>query len=548
MLGMLISNLPHLVISLIGSVWKFFMKPNLAIVILTAYAVITVLLPSANGQALMPQSSAALMAAYDLIKRRVDSISDIAGSVASTADILSSEITKSPQKTLFYALISSSMGQSLGWGDKSVIANILLGKAFITTMGFHNGYWGNGWRHHLGLPLSDEYAHAGGTKQDFELGSMYWFGSTGVRYELNPVSSSAPATTQAPVTSLSFTIASSDRVAFLTCVTVTLTFTPATPIPSGGTFTLLYPAGFFASSIAPSVSLGASSVAGLTATCGATSATSVVITTSGATIGAALFTVTIRGFTMGSSGSSVANGILIKTSSEGTLSTGVSSGPLRCPAGSYWKGQPPTCSLCPAGHYSDTVDASVCFACPAGAYCLEGCASSKGSGLCLQGTYSSAGSGTSVSCSPCPANRYCSGSSYPKFATFYWSGSSVVYYPVVTNSGRPSVSTSPLSLSFSRGNFVNLGSVSLQPGLTGFSATVAAKFTGSVQQWERLFEFARGTWDNNLILSRVWWDSTIRFDSYQTNQASYEQTAWSETSIAPLTHLAENAIVLIIIS
>jgi hypothetical protein len=124
----------------------------------------------------------------------------------------------------------------------------------------------------------------------------------------------------------------------------------------------------------------------------------------------------------------------------------------------------------------------------------------------------------------------------------------VVYYPVVANSGLPSISTSPLSLSFSRGNFVNLGSVSLQPGLTGFSATVAAKFSGSVQEWERLFEFAREKWDNNLILTRVWWGSTIRFDSYQTDQDSYEHTAWSETSIAPLTCLSENAIILIIIS
>jgi hypothetical protein len=111
----------------------------------------------------------------------------------------------------------------------------------------------------------------------------------------------------------------------------------------------------------------------------------------------------------------------------------------------------------------------------------------------------------------------------------------------------PSVSANPLSLSFSRGNYVDLGVATLQPGLTGFSATVAAKFTGSSTQWERLFEFARAPWDNNLILSRVWWGSTIRFDSYQTDQGSYEHTAWSETSIAPLTYLTENSSILIII-
>jgi hypothetical protein len=119
------------------------------------------------------------------------------------------------------------------------------------------------------------------------------------------------------------------------------------------------------------------------------------------------------------------------------------------------------------------------------------------------------------------------------FATFYWTGSSVVYFPSATNSNRPSVSSNPFSLSFSRGNYVDLGSVTLQPGLTGFSATVAAKFTGSPGYWERLFEFGRATWAWNLILSRVWYGSTIRFDSYQTDQGSYESTAWSQTSITP---------------
>ena len=110
----------------------------------------------------------------------------------------------------------------------------------------------------------------------------------------------------------------------------------------------------------------------------------------------------------------------------------------------------------------------------------------------------------------------------------------MVYFPSAANSLKlPSVSTNPRSLSFTRGNYVDLGSVTLQPGLTGFSATVAAKFTGSPQQWERLFEFARGTWDMNLALVRVWYSSTIRFDSYQTSQADYEMP-WSETSIAPL--------------
>jgi len=52
---------------------------------------------------------------------------------------------------------------------------------------------------------------------------------------------------------LSFAIASSDRVAGKSSVPVTLGFTPTTPIPSGGTITLTYPSGFFASGVTPQI-------------------------------------------------------------------------------------------------------------------------------------------------------------------------------------------------------------------------------------------------------------------------------------------------------
>jgi hypothetical protein len=99
--------------------------------------------------------------------------------------------------------------------------------------------------------------------------------------------------------SFTFIISSSDRVSCKSSVLVTLRFTPSFPIRSGSALTLSYPSKFFASSVVPSVASGASSVAGLTATCGATSATAVIITTSGAAIPASAFTITIRGFTMG---------------------------------------------------------------------------------------------------------------------------------------------------------------------------------------------------------------------------------------------------------
>jgi hypothetical protein len=237
---------------------------------------------------------------------------------------------------------------------------------------------------------------------------------------------------------------------------------------------------------------------------------------------------------MGSSGSNVAGGITVATSTDGAVGS-VSSGSLLCPSGSYWSaGQTPTCNPCPAGQYQNAANANACLSCPAGAYCLEGCASSKGTGLCLPGSYSSVGSGTTPSCSPCPANSYCSGPSYPKFVTFYWAGSSVVYYPPATNPGVPTVTSNPQSLAFSRGNYVNFGSVTLQPGLTGFSATVAAKYTGGPISWQRLFEFGRSNWNKNLLIERVWSGSTIRFTSFQNDQGSYDYTAWSQTSAAAL--------------
>ncbi len=93
-----------------------------------------------------------------------------------------------------------------------------------------------------------------------------------------------------------FSIASSDRLAGKSNVPVTLGFTPLNAVPPGGTITLSYPASFFLPSVTPVVAAGASSVAGLTATCGATTNTSIVITTAGAAIPSlAAFTLTLSG-------------------------------------------------------------------------------------------------------------------------------------------------------------------------------------------------------------------------------------------------------------
>lgn len=174
----------------------------------------------------------------------------------------------------------------------------------------------------------------------------------------------------AEVQSLSFAIDSSDRLASKTSVTATLDFTPTTPIPSGGTITLSYPSGFFASSVLPNVAIGASSITNLRAWSGLTTASSfvititlhfppgffssfstpaselgassvqglslafsamtsssVVISTSGAAIVQALpFTVTIGGMALGNQ--TAGADIIVQTSSETCSSLPVSSGPI----------------------------------------------------------------------------------------------------------------------------------------------------------------------------------------------------------------------------
>jgi hypothetical protein len=158
----------------------------------SAYQIIIRQAASGSSPAPAPQYSASHVAAFDLIKKRIDSIPDMAGSISSVHDVVAVDLPSSPQKTLFYGLISSAFGASYGWGSKSAIANLEHGKAYITTMGFHIGYWSKGYSALLGLPLCDEYGVGGGTRQDFELGSMFWSSSTGVYYQLNPPAASSP--------------------------------------------------------------------------------------------------------------------------------------------------------------------------------------------------------------------------------------------------------------------------------------------------------------------------------------------------------------------
>jgi len=111
------------------------------------------------------------IAAFELIKARLDSLQGSAsGSVTQPSDIASTTIAKSPQGTMFYRKITASNRQQ---SEQSVIANLLLGKAFITVMGFHTAYWDDGRQADLGLPLSDEYKvqinSVTGARQDLNL-------------------------------------------------------------------------------------------------------------------------------------------------------------------------------------------------------------------------------------------------------------------------------------------------------------------------------------------------------------------------------------------
>jgi hypothetical protein len=122
-----------------------------------------------------------------------------------------------------------------------------------------------------------------------------------------------------------FNLLAIDRKAGKTSVPVTLGFNAANPVPAGGTITLTRPSGFFAPSVTPVVPVGGSNFAGLTATCGATTSTSVAVTTAGAAIPVAAFVVMISGFS-NSNISKQPGMVYVRTSSDVLGSDGVSSG------------------------------------------------------------------------------------------------------------------------------------------------------------------------------------------------------------------------------
>ena len=69
---------------------------------------------------------------------------------------------------------TAAPGGGYGWGDKAIVANLRVGRAFVTTMGFHRYVFDMGHISALGAPTSDEYPFEGGSRQDFETGSTFW--------------------------------------------------------------------------------------------------------------------------------------------------------------------------------------------------------------------------------------------------------------------------------------------------------------------------------------------------------------------------------------
>jgi hypothetical protein len=171
---------------------------------------------------------------------------------------------------------------------------------------------------------------------NFKMGPNITQGTTGVK-----VSTSADTTPSecvpsgsisafSQVSNVSLIIDDKVRVAGTAGVSATLSFVPTITIPPGGSVTLTYPSGFFASGIMPYVNgAGSSSVLGFGAVYTPTRNTSVVFYTSGASINASSkFSITISGLVIGGAIVNSSDSIMVSTSSDQADSVPVASGTI----------------------------------------------------------------------------------------------------------------------------------------------------------------------------------------------------------------------------
>jgi hypothetical protein len=131
------------------------------------------------------------------------------------------------------------------------------------------------------------------------------------------------------VTSPSFAIATSDRVAGQPGAAATFSFTTTAggKLATGGTITLTYPSGFFSSTGTPVVQIsGDGPPTGKVAT---PTSTQIVITIETLSVAASsAVTVTLKGLTMGAANAGTTAGITVTTSVDRTASSDVSSGAI----------------------------------------------------------------------------------------------------------------------------------------------------------------------------------------------------------------------------
>jgi len=123
------------------------------------------------------------------------------------------------------------------------------------------------------------------------------------------------------VTSPSFAIATSDRVAGESSAAATFSFTTTAggALAIGSTITLTYPSGFFSGTGSPAATInGVSGGAVATPT-----STQIVVTTGAAVAASSGVTVTVTGLTMGAATAGSSNGVTIATSVDQTASSGV---------------------------------------------------------------------------------------------------------------------------------------------------------------------------------------------------------------------------------
>ena len=106
---------------------------------------------------------------------------------ASAEDIERADVgweSESNHGTVWFVRVETDGPRHAGGGKKAVIANLRLGEAFLTQMGFHMTYWELGGPKALGPPTSDERGTGAGAIQNFEGGDMFWTPDKGLYVEL----------------------------------------------------------------------------------------------------------------------------------------------------------------------------------------------------------------------------------------------------------------------------------------------------------------------------------------------------------------------------